>query len=92
MNTVLVLGSINNPRIVDALFYCLKDENSNVQYYAIEMLAKIRDFRAIEPLMDKLRDANWNIRIHAAWALEQITGETFGLNYLKWQKWWEQNK
>jgi HEAT repeat protein len=39
----------------------------------VAALGKIKDPRAIEPLIDALQDSNPDVRVNAAWALGEIT-------------------
>ena len=47
----------------------LSSENPGDRWRAIEVLARIGDERAIEPLIAALKDQDWRVRQKAAWAL-----------------------
>ena len=40
-------------------------------------------------LIAALKDEDRQVRVEAVKALDSITGKTFGLDFVKWQKWWE---
>jgi hypothetical protein len=43
-------------------------------------------------LIATLKDRHFSVRIGAAKALWEITGENFGENHAKWRKWWEKKE
>jgi HEAT repeat protein len=47
----------------------LSSKNPGDRWRAIEVLARTRDERAIEPLIAALEDEDWRVRQKAAWAL-----------------------
>jgi HEAT repeat protein len=74
------------------LISALKDRDSPARGDAAWALGKIRDPRAVEPLIAALKDENPSIQEDAEKALMQITGKDFGPDPVKWQNWWKQNK
>ncbi len=86
------LGKMGNRRAVEPLIAALKDENWEVRENVVWALGDIKDTRAIEPLINTLSDKNSEVRKDAARSLREITGQNFGGNLTKWQKWWKENK
>ena len=77
---------------MDQLIDSLKDADPDMKKKVIEVLRKIKDPRAIEPLIGLLGDENLAVRLKAAWALRKITGQRYGQDPSSWQDWWEGNK
>jgi HEAT repeat protein len=50
----------------------LEEEDPSQRWKAAESLGRIRDNRAVEPLLLALRDDDWRVRQKAAWALGKI--------------------
>ena len=86
------LGKTGDRRAVEPLIAALKDENWEVRENVVWALGDIKDVRAIEPLINTLNDKRLEVRKGAAKFLKEITGQDFGLNSVKWQKWWKENK
>jgi HEAT repeat protein len=91
------LGEVKDPRTVDPLIAALRDEDARVQERAAVSLGRTGDRRAIEPLIQALQQSNkyhdWrNISFGISNALKALTGQDFGKDQGKWQKWWAQNK
>jgi HEAT repeat protein len=91
------LGEVKDPRTVDPLIAALKDEDARVQESAADSLGRMGARRAIEPLIQALQQSNkyhdWrNISFGISNALKTLTGQDFGKDHGKWQKWWLQNK
>jgi vesicle coat complex subunit len=86
------LGELKDPRAVEPLIKALKDKDSRVRSEAAIALGKLRDPRAVEPLIEALKDKDPEVPPNADYALREITGQDFGVNPEKWQKWWEENK
>ena len=49
-----------------------KNENEQVREGAARTLGRLRDIRAVEPLIEALEDSNRIVRKNATWALEQL--------------------
>ncbi|MFB0506836.1 MAG: HEAT repeat domain-containing protein [Thermodesulfobacteriota bacterium] len=86
------LGERKDSRAVEPLVAALKDKNVYVRTMAAWALGEIKDSRAVEPLIEALRDEIKDVTVKAALALKDITGEDFGKDPAKWQKWWEGKK
>lgn len=90
-NAAILLGMIKDYRSVEPLITALKDSEWNVRRKAAEALGEIKDRRAVEALISALRDVD-GVRLAAAKALTQITGNYFRENADEWRAWWENNK
>jgi HEAT repeat protein len=62
----------NDPGTVEYYIAQLKNKDADVRQYAVYMLRKFGDIRAIEPLMDLLKDENIEVRNAAAGALKKF--------------------
>lgn len=96
LKAVEILGEIGDERAVNLfavnlLVAVLKDKDTNVQMKAAEAMVKIGK-PAIEPLIIEFKDENEFGRWQIAAILSVITGEDFGADFEKWQKWWDENK
>jgi HEAT repeat protein len=80
------LGEIGDPRAVDSLVNTLGDKNWEIRSTVTKALGKIGDYRAIQPLINLLRDRSENVRWTASQALKAITGESFGEDISKWER------
>jgi tetratricopeptide (TPR) repeat protein len=70
----------------------LRDVNATVRRNAISTIAEKRIESAIRPLIDLLaRETDDSVRNAAVEALERLTGARGnGPDFMKWQKWWEE--
>jgi HEAT repeat protein len=84
------LVKIGSPA-VKPLISSLKEKDPMVRDPVVWILGKIGDKRAVEPLIQILKDENQYVREGAARALKRITGQDFGEDAEKWQKWWEES-
>jgi HEAT repeat protein len=66
------LGTLGDPRAVDALVQALEDDYLDVAESAAEALGKIRDPRAVDALVQALEDNDPGVRESAAKALGEI--------------------
>jgi len=73
-NAAWALGSIGDPRAVEALKEALKDEDEYVRGRATSALGSIGDPRAVEALKEALKDEDEYVRRSVAWALGSIGG------------------
>jgi HEAT repeat protein len=89
---VWTLGRVKDPRAVKALIDALQHKDTIVRVKAAEALGETRDPKAVEPLIAVLNDKEDTFREAAAKSLTKITGEDFGQDRDKWQKWWAQHK
>lgn len=55
----------------------LKDANSTIRLNAVDALGKIKDPRAVDPLIASLKDENYNIQQATAIALGNISGDSY---------------
>ena len=74
-------------QIIDAL----KDKVILVRAKAAYILGRIKDIRAIEPLIDALGDKDYEVRKNAEEALKNIVGP-IDVAPQRWRIWWEKNK
>lgn len=82
-------------RRITALIEVLKEHGDSATKLVIPaMLGVIREPRAVDILIAILqRDIKDSGQLRAVeMALRKITGQDFGRDFVKWQKWWEQNK
>jgi HEAT repeat protein len=56
----------------DYFLAMLTDEDPSRRWKAAEVLARMGDDRAVEPLIRALSDEDWRVRQKAAWALGRI--------------------
>jgi hypothetical protein len=70
----------------------MKSEDLYVSQNAKYAFLMLKDPRAVDALIEALKDEDWGVRARAAEALREITGQDFGKDPEKWQKWWEKNK
>lgn len=69
-----------DPRIAKRLVELLKDEEMWVQIAAIESLENLNVQEATDPLSPLLGHEHILVRLHAARALEKLTGKNFGFD------------
>jgi HEAT repeat protein len=63
------------------------DPDAATRRHAVEVLPRLRDPRSIEPLIAILEGADASLRATAGAALQELTGQRFGLNAKKWRQW-----
>jgi HEAT repeat protein len=68
----LALGDIGDSGAVPSLCAALDDGDREVQISAMHALGRLKDERAITPLLTKLRDSDSDIRSRAAEVLDMI--------------------
>lgn len=85
------LGNYNDSSSVQYLINALSSGFLFLRAYSAESLGKIKNFRAIEPLIPLLDDNEKTVRDAAENALNEITGESFG-SRSSWDNWWKTNK
>ena len=78
LNALVELGEPALPRLVTAL----KDKDEMVRKQAVLALGRIKDAKAIDPLIDMLADGDWFTRLTSAAALEAI-GDDRGREAIK---------
>jgi HEAT repeat protein len=62
----------DNDRQLDYFIGLLSDDNEGTRWKAAESLGRIRDPRAVEPLIDTLWDDDARVRLKVAWALGML--------------------
>lgn len=60
----------------------LDHDEAPYRWGAAEALGRMRDERAVEPLIGRLHDDDWRVRLKAAWSLGQI-GDPRALPHLR---------
>lgn len=100
-NIIWGIGEIAAANGVDPLIILLDDKEMGIRFEALAALGKIKDHRAIEPLVKRLAEEekqidNWMTGYIKA-ALRNITGEGNIIGEDRrtaedWQLWWAQNK
>jgi len=86
------LDEIRDRRAVQPLIAKLRDRNKAVRRIATRLLGRIRDRRAVQPLIAALDDRTADVQYEAVKALQAMSGETYGREPKKWQRWWELEK
>jgi len=84
------LGKLGDSRAVEPLILTLKNIGKYQRPAVIEALGKLGDPRAVEHIIPWLKKPT--TRDEALEALIQLTGQDFGEDQKKWQKWWKENK
>lgn len=74
---------------VEPLISFLERDSVCGKVEAAKAFGKLKDPRAIEPLIKCLKSHMAELRSEAARALCKITGKGFGENTLQWEKWFE---
>jgi hypothetical protein len=81
-----------NKLAVEPVIALLREDDFETVDGAAEILGEIGDKRAVEPLINALKEkGSFNVS-YISTSLERITGQNFGGDLIKWQKWWEENK
>jgi len=88
----LTIGEIKYGPAIDSLESLLKDEDQSVRQAAVNALGKMKDKRAIGFLIGVLNDSTGTVKYEALESLISITGQDYGYDTARWQKWWEENK
>jgi HEAT repeat protein len=77
---------------VEPLIAALGDNYWSVRGKAAEALGRLEDARAVEPLINALGDENRFVRGKTAVALRTLTGQNFGRDAARWQRWWREQQ
>jgi HEAT repeat protein len=77
------------PKAVDPLLGMLKDADWQARWVAVQALGRLRDRRAIAPLIEALADPHFYVRKDAGEALEEIAGRRYGADAAQWREWYE---
>lgn len=92
-HSVRALGIIQKKECVPVLIQRgLRSGAYLVRLNSAAALAAIRSPEAIEPLIDTLKDDQPQVQKMATFALEKITGESFGNDEPKWRDWWRESR
>lgn len=81
-----------NRRAVELARTELTNSDPDIRVKAVEILGWLGGCEEIDLLIAGLEDSDQNVREEAAWALQRVTGESFGEDRKDWQQWWVQNK
>ena len=76
-------------RAVEPLIESLRHRKEEVRRLSARLLAAIGDPRAFRPLIIALKDRATDVRFEAAAALRKLSGEDFGTDPNRWQRWYE---
>ena len=76
------------PKAVDPLLGMLKDADWQARWVAVQALGRLRDRRAIAPLIEALADPHFYVRKDAGEALEEIAGRRYGADAALWREWY----
>jgi hypothetical protein len=80
----------------------IKNEDVDLKVLAIKKAVREKDRSAVADLVRELENDDAAVRFYAIWALENLTGQTFGFDYYqdeplrrpavqKWQEWLKSN-
>ncbi len=86
------LGQLRDGYALEPLTAALQDEVSAVRATAVAALGALGDQYSVEPVIGTLGDSDAAVRQASGKALTKITGENFGEDRERWQKWWEENQ
>lgn len=86
-----VARKLGDPAILP-LIATLKNGTAKSKGKAASTLGRMKDLRAVEPLINTLRKENDLLRNSAWYSLTELTGHDFGEDSEKWRKWWNQNR
>lgn len=89
---VAILQVNGDNAIADALIFALKDTDDIVRCDAAAGLARLKEKRAITPLITALRKSAADHRLPLVDALKTISGKDFGEDTGRWQQWWAGEK
>lgn len=86
------LGEIGDPRAVEPLIDVIKTRTWTDKDHAKLALIKIKSITAINPLIALLDNEDEDVKMFTAETLTGITGQEFGKDKTKWEKWWKKKK
>jgi len=76
-----------DPRAVEPLIVSLKHRKEDVRRISAKLLAAIGGPRVIKPLILALKDPAADVRFEAASGLRKLSGEDYGADPEKWERW-----
>jgi HEAT repeat protein len=82
---------MRNPAAVEPLIDCVEESDGLPAAEAVAALGKIKDRRAIGPLIKLLVHPEPRVRDRAYTALMAITGKTFK-DHQQWETWWKKER
>ncbi len=91
-NAVWSLGRIKDQMAIEHLIEMLNDRNPEVREAVVWAFRMMKDPLVISPLITVLEDEEEKVSDSAVEALEEITGENFEKDIIKWNEWWELNR
>ena len=85
--------SYDEPKEIRKAIEKLKDKDEASRCRTVEKLSrKVGLDRIIPLLIQSLKDEDQHLHFGASYALVKLTGENFGEDHKKWQRWWLKNK
>jgi len=84
-----VLLETRDLRAVEPLIVSLRHRKAEVRRLSARLLAAIGDPRAFRPLIIALKDKASDVQFEAAAALRKMSGQDFGTDHDRWQRWYE---
>ena len=89
---LMSLGQMRAEEAFDTVLKSLTDKDWLVRSAAVDALTLIRDMRAVEPLIGRLKKEEGRLAEDVAEALGKLTGQDFGLALDAWKRWWADHK
>jgi hypothetical protein len=89
---LLSLGAMRAEEVFAEVLATLPDKDWTVRSAAIETLGKLLDYRAVEPLLARMKVEEERLAEDCAEALEKITGQKFGRSLETWGRWWADHR
>ncbi len=72
ITAIRALGEIDDPRRVDAWLRAMSDAEWRVRNQSLLQLVSVEESRAQEAVIKALRDPQHQVRLNAAWAMDQV--------------------
>jgi len=97
--TVIVLSEMYSwhrvgPQAIENMLALLKHQDADIRKYAAKALrfTEKKNEKVVKCLIDVLKDEVPDVRNEASESLRWLTSQQFGVDYMKWMQWLEQNK
>jgi len=87
-----LIAAVSDPQTDMSLEGAVAISWSEQRIQAANSLGRLKDRRAVAPLLTALDSADKECKAAFVQALKDITGQDFGDNAAKWRAWWELNK